>query len=126
MSKFSICLLILLSFYCYGIQIFKPTVSSDKINENKVRLGEEFIVEIISEKYIIPWKFLNKDEVSDSIQFLRTEIVPLYRFYNFSGLILRFKIIFYFKAIKVTNKAKTLKFNYKRNHKNYTIKVNVY
>ena len=126
MSKLSIYLLALLSFYCYGIERFKPTVSSDKINENKVRLGEEFIVEVNSEEFLISWKFLNKDEVSDSIQFLRKEIVPLYKLVLFSGLRRMILIRFYFKAIKVTNKAKILKFNYKRNHKNYTIKVNVY
>ena len=133
MSKLSIYLLALLSFYCYGIERFKPTVSSDKINENKVRLGEEFIVEVNSEEFLISWKFLNKDEVSDSIQFLRKEIVPLYKLVLFSGLRRMILIRFYFKAIKVTNKAKIIKLlkcNYRNpmleNYQNYTVKVNVY
>ena len=133
MPKFSIYLMALLSFYCYGIQRFKPTVSSDKINENKVRLGEEFIVEVNSEEFLISWKFLNKDEVSDSIQLLRIGFERRYSYARFSALRVGYVFDFYFKAIKVTNKAKIiklLKFNYRglilENYQNYTIKINVY
>ena len=115
----------LLSFYCYCIQIFNPTVKDEK----KVKLGEEFIVYFISDSYHYPWKFLNKDEVSDSIELLRREVVPYLKFANMEGFKIRAKFNFYFKAIKVTNEAKILKFNYKETNKNlnyYTIKVNVY
>ena len=129
MSKFSFYLLALLSFYCYGIQIFNPTASNDIKDEKKVKLGEEFIVDFISDSYFYPWTFLNKDEVSDSIQLLRREVVPYFKFARFEMPRLRRKFNFYFKAIKVTNEAKILKFNYKKNNKilnYYAIKVNVY
>ena len=126
MPKFSIYLMALLSFYCYGIQIFSPTVSRDKINENKVRLGEEFIVQFTTKYVSKYWKFFNKDEVSDSIQLLRIGFERRYSYARFSALRVGYVFDFYFKAIKVTNKAKILKFYFHENHKNYIIKVNVY
>ena len=130
MPKFSIYLLTLLSFYCYGMQIFKPTSSKDKVNEQNVKLGEEFIVEFITDYISEPLTFLNKDEVSDSIQVLRIEAHPLRKsgYQRFFGR--SYKVHLYFKAIKVTNEAKILKFHNKprgeKNFINYIIKVNVY
>ena len=130
MPKFYIYLLALLSFYCYGIHIFKPTYSKDKVNDQNVRLGEEFNVEIVSDSIFEPVIFLNKDEVSDSIQFLRREVVSFIGGASFERPTRRYKYNFYFKAIKVTNEAKILKFNYtlrrEKFFKNYIIKVNAY
>ena len=124
MSKFSIYLLALLSFYCYGIQIFKPTDSSGEINEKNVKLGEEFVVEFIVDFELL--KFFDYDKISDSIQFLRREVTHL-KSPNFANPTFRNKISLYFKAIKVTNEAKILKFLYKNQKmKYYKIKINVY
>ena len=130
MPKFSIYLLTLLSFYCYGMQIFKPTSSKDKVNEQNVKLGEEFIVEFITDYISEPLTFLNKDEVSDSIQVLRGEVLPFYKFAKMERPRRRYKFNIYFKAIKITNEAKILKFRRKHKGKkdfiNCIIKVNVY
>ncbi len=130
MPKFSIYLLALLSFYCYGIQIFNPTYSRNKENGQNVRLGEEFIADLVSDYILDPLILLNKDEVSDSIQFLRREVEPFFKFEKAEKPRVRDKFRFYFKAIKVTNEAKILKFHSKPTGKkdfiNYIIKVNAY
>ena len=133
MPKFSIYLLTLLSFYCYGMQIFKPTSSKDKVNEQNVKLGEEFIVEFVTDNISELLFFLNKDEVSDSIQLLNLEVHPFPIPLNIRDKLLprkRTKFNYHFKAIKVTNEAKILKFHSKPTGKkdfiNYIIKVNVY
>ena len=133
MPKFSIYLLTLLSFYCYGMQIFEPTYSSDKVNEQNVKLGEEFIVEFVTDNISELFMFLNKNEVSDFIQLLNLEVHPSPIPLNFRDKALprkRSKFNYYFKAIKVTNEAKILKFHSKPTGKkdfiNYIIKVNVY
>ena len=124
MTKFYIYLLALLNFYCYSIQIFKPTYSRDEINEKNVKLGEEFIVEFIVDFQLL--KFYDYDKISDSIQFLRREVTH-FKPANFEKYKLVRKISLYFKAIKVTNEPKILKFLYKQHFlKYYTIKVNVY
>ena len=77
--------------------------------------------------------FLNKDEVSDSIQLLNLQVHSFHIPLNFRDKVLprkRYKFKYYFKAMKVTNEAKILKFHSKptgkKAFKNYIIKVNVY
>ncbi len=127
MAKFCIYILALLSFYCYGIQIFNET---SKINEQNVRLGEEFIVQIVTDSLFEPLNFLNRDEVRDSIQFLKRKSEPFLKFANMANPKIWAKFNFYFKAIKVTNEAKILKFKYKLKGSTsfitYIIKINVY
>ena len=109
------------------MQIFKPTSSRDKVNEQNVKLGEEFIVEFVSDYISELLIFLNKDEVSDSIQVLRRDFRRFST--GYMGFFRKYKFSFYFKAIKVTNEAKILKFRHiitKKDLKNYIIKVNVY
>ena len=131
MSKFVIYLLILLNFYCYGKKVFDLNALNTNKNEVDIRVGEEFIVKVRSNPttgYEI--SFVNKDEVSDSLKLTRQHFVPSGNLKNLVGA--GGHKYFYFKAVKVTNEAQTLKFSNKRkwekqtNNPDYTLKVNVY
>ena len=130
MSKFVIFLLVLLNFYCYGKRIFDLNALNTNKNEVDIRVGEEFVVKIPSNPttgYQI--SFINKDEVSDSLKLIRDKFIPSGDL-NLVGA--GGHKYFYFKAVKVTNEAQTLKFSNKRkweketNTADYTLKVNVY
>ena len=107
MPKFSIYLFALLSFCCYGIQIIKPS----RLTYN-VRLGEIFIVELISHSSSLPWKYKGYNGMynDDSIQFLRTEVVPFTNGLQNGMSKIEMKYNFYFKANKVTNECKGIRF----------------
>ena len=131
MSKFVIYLLVLLNFYCYGKKVFDLNTLKNNKNEADIRVGEEFVVKIPSNPttgYQI--SFINKDEVSDSLELLRYEYVSSAKLTNLVGA--GGHKYFYFKALKVTNEAQTLKFSNKRkweketNTADYILKVNVY
>ena len=133
MSKLVIYLLVILNFYCFCETIFTQTDLKAKKNEINVKLGEEFTLKFKSNPSTgYYWTFLNKNEASDSLQFLRSKYVksplPLNNiiFVGRGGY-----VYFYFKARKVTNEAQTLKFLYSRfsgkqtNDPSYIVKVNV-
>jgi len=131
MSKFVIYLLVLLNFYCYGIRVFE--LNKKNLNKNKVdiRLGEQFAVKIPSNPttgYVTT--FINSNEVSNSLELLRDKFVPSANLKNLVGA--GGHHYFYFKAMKVTNEAQTLKFANVRSYEkqtnvaDYTLNVNVY
>ena len=131
MSKLVIYLLVLLNFYCYGERIFELSALNTNKNEVDIRVGEEFVVTVPSNpNYGIEISFVNKDEVSDSLKLIRDAFIPLGNLKNLDSVIV-YKY-FFFKAVKVTNEAQTLKFaNIRRwekqtNTADYTLKVNVY
>ena len=131
MSKLVIYLLVLLNFYCYGERIFELSALNTNKNEVDIRVGEEFVVTVPSNpNYGIEISFVNKDEVSDSLKLIRDAFIPLDNLKNLDSVIV-YKY-FFFKAVKVTNEAQTLKFaNIRRwekqtNTADYTLKVNVY
>ena len=129
MSKLVIYLLIILKFYCFcGIKF--PPINLKKLD---VKLGEEFTLRFRCSLVTgFSWTFLNENEVSGSIQFLRSkfEASPEQN-QNIVAFGKKGYFYFYFKAIKVTNEVQTLKFtnvrlsDKKKNILTYTIKVNV-
>ena len=131
MSKFVIYLLVLLNIYCYGKKVFDLNALNTNKNEVDIRVGEEFVVKIPSNPTTgYETRFLNRDEVSDSLELLRYEYVSSAKLTNLVGA--GGHMYYYFKAVKVTNEAQTLKFaNIRRwekqtNTPDYTLKVNVY
>ena len=131
MSKLVIYLLVLLNFYCYGERIFELSALNTNKNEVDIRVGEEFVVTVPSNpNYGIEISFVNKDEVSDSLKLIRDAFIPLGNL-KYLDTVIVYKY-FFFKAVKVTNEAQTLKFaNIRRwekqtNTADYTLKVNVY
>ena len=131
MSKLVIYLLVLLNFYCYGKKVFDLNALNTNKNEVDIRVGEEFVVTVPSNpNYGIEISFVNKDEVSDSLKLIRDAFIPLGNLKNLVGA--GGHKYFYFKALKVTNEAQTLKFANVRswekqtNNPDYTLKVNVY
>ncbi len=129
MSKFVVYLLVLLNFYCYG----NETVVLNAFNANNVkvniRVGDILKVKIpISLRNGGHKSLVNKDEVSDSLQLIKEAFVPLSDVTIKKLSATRAYSIFLFKAVKVTNKAQTLKFLKKNQLKKetYTLKVNVY
>ncbi len=133
MLKLVIYLLVIFNFYCFCEKVFTQSDLKAKNNELDVKLGEEFTLKFKSNPTTgYSWKFLNKEEVSDSIQFLRSKYVPSPSPNNHIIIVGRGgEEYFYFKARKVTNEAQTLKFAYSKffgketNNPTYTIKVNV-
>ena len=131
MSKFVIYLLVLLNFYCYGKKVFDLNALNTNKNEVDIRVGEEFVVKIPSNPTTgYETRFLNRDEVSDSLELLRNKYISSANLKNLVGV--GGHMYYYFKAVKVTNEAQTLKFaNIRRwekqtNTADYTLKVNVY
>ena len=133
MSKLVIYLLVLLNFSCFCGKIYTQADLKLQNYEVNVKNGEEFTFQFkANPTYGYYWRLLNKDEVSDSIKFLRSKYVESSIFGQRIKPIGRGGHMFFtFKAIKVTNEAQTLKFTQSRawpkehNSPNYIIKVNV-
>ena len=128
MSKFILCLFLLLSLYNCE-KVFEISDEDTNKHEFEVRKGEEFSLKFASNPTTgFSWHFLNEDEVNDSILFIKSEYVAS------PGQPLKGKgghTFFYFKAIEVTNEAKQLEFTYSRgtNTNGLTkqiVKINVY
>ena len=133
MSKLVIYLLVILNFSCFCEKVFTETDLKAKNNVLDVKLGEEFTIKFKPNPTIgYFWAFLNNDEVSDSIQLLRSQYVNSpYKIKNIKIFGKGGYVNFYFKARKITNEAQTLKFGYnsfsgkQTNNPSYIIKVNV-
>ena len=130
MSKFVIYLLVLLNIYCYGKKVFDLNTLQNNKNEADIRVGEEFVVKVRSNPTTgYEMIFVNGDEVSDSLNLISEKFIPSGNL-NLVGA--GGHKYFYFKAVKVTNEAQTLKFSNKRkwekqtNNPDYTLNVNVY
>ena len=133
MSKFIFCLLLLLNYYnCQNrdkARVFEiPRSSDSKLEEFKVRKGETFALQFYSNPTTgFSWHFLNKDEVSDSLQLLTSKYVARKTPFNLLGA--SGYMYYYFKGVEVTNETQTLKFSYTRGKDNgltTLVKVTVY
>ena len=133
MSKFIFCILLLLHYYnCQNLdnaKIFKiPRKSDSKLEEFKVRKGETFALQFYSNPTTgFSWHFLNKDEVSDSLQLLTSKYVAPKTPVNLVGA--GGYMYYYFKGVEVTNETQILKFSYTRGKDNgltTLVKVTVY
>ena len=132
MSKLIFCILLLLHYYnCQNldnVKIFKIPRKSDSFEEFKVKKGEIFALQFSSNPSTgFSWHFLNKDEVSDSLQLLTSKYVAPKTPVNLVGA--GGYMYYYFKGVEVTNETQTLKFSYTRGKDNgptTLVKVTVY
>ena len=113
MSKLILCLLLLVNIYICeeppkGIRIFEKKSKENKI---KVRLGEEFVLKFVNHPTIgLRWRFLNENEIKDTIQFLRSYEGSQY---GRIAIIGNPRNVYYqFKALKKTNETVLAKFFY--------------
>ena len=120
MSKLILSLLLLLHFYnCQDLdnaRIFEiPRKASNEVPEFKVRKGEIFGLKFYSNPSTgYSWNFLNKDEVSDSLLFIKSKFVPSKSYYPRPLIGAGGNLYYYFKGLEITNETKDLKFSYNR------------
>ena len=120
MTKFILCLFILFSIYICeeppkNLRIFERKSKETTIS---VRLGEEFVIKLVNHPSIgFTWKFLNKNDVQESIQFLRS-----YEREQYGRIIIignPRNVYYQFKAVNKTNEAVPLKFYYGKYRNQY-------
>ena len=114
MSKLILCLLLLFNIYiCEETKNVRVFTKDDAKNEISVRLGEEFALKFVANPSAgYSWNFLNKNETKESLQLLRTRNEnPLGRLHIVGN---PRNVYYYFKAVKETNEAVSLKFSYGR------------
>ena len=114
MSKIILCLLFLVGFINSDedsgkVQIYDIVLNKGDINEFNVKSGEEFALRFNCVS--ISWVFLNKDEVKDSLTFIRTGYEDNRYAGKKVGLGRGGYLIYYFKATSVTKEPKLLKFS---------------
>ena len=135
MSKLILCLLLLLHFYnCQdldNVRIFEiPRKASNEVPEFKVRKGETFALKFYSNPSTgYSWDFLNKDEVSDSLLFIKSKYESPKTPMHMVGV--GGNMYYYFKGVEIINETKILKFSYRRFGKNnglpnQIVKITVY
>ena len=134
MSKFLLFLALLLNFCKLedldNVRVFEISEKEYNGDEIKIRYGESFALKFYSNPSTgYSLYYLNKDEVNDSLLYLKSEYIA-----DKTPVQLRGRggnLYYYFKGIKKTNEAKTLEFTYSRGTKengiiNYLVKISVY
>ena len=117
MSKLILCLLLLLHYNCQypdNVRIFEiPRNSLSYTGEFEVRKGETFALKFYSNPSTgYSWRFLNKEDVSDSLLLLTSKYEAPKTPKGMVGV--GGYMYYYFKVVEITNETKTLKFNYSR------------
>ena len=113
-----------------NVKVFEISEEEYNGDEIKIRKGESFALKFYSNPSTgYSLYYLNKDEVNDSLLFIKSEYVA-----DKTPVQLRGRgghLYYYFKGIEETDEAKTLKFTYSRGKKengivNYSVKISVY
>ena len=127
MSNLILCLLFLLSIYnCEeppkGMRVFEKKSIENKIN---VKLDEEFVLKFVNHPGInLRWRFVNENEIKDSIQFLKEYEGEQYGRISIIGN--PRNVYYQFKALKQTNETVFAKFYYGKYEKTDLRKITVF
>ena len=135
MSKLLLILFFILNFCNLenldNVRIFEISDKINNGNEFEVRKGEAFALKFYSNPSTgYSWYFLNKDEISDSLLFIKSNYVSIPNPKPIAGR--GGYMYYYFKALEVTNETQVLKFSYIKGGKNqnllpnHLVKINVY